>query len=418
MSARSEDLALFVHWAMWAYTFGSTIVAIGYNLYQCQAVGNSARIAVLSGPLLLTVIYVVVLVISCFKNRWFSTETVQQNPCRTISKVLSYARKHKYPIFRSAFTYSDDKRYNRLDFAKERFGGPFTTEQVEDTKCFFKILAVLLALGPVFILDVPTSYMGFTLFGYHTGNVHNANTSHNHHNFLDHCASWDLVWSGGLKYISGTHLFPLYIWIIFSYLHRRIPRMFVRLFIGIILYLLGSVCMLLTDIIGHYNIAKQSSSPNEQESLCMFHYRSSSSRHLEMHWGVMVLPSILLGVGPLVVMTTTLEFISAQSPHFMKGLLVGILFAIIGLFRLIGAVALIPFSAKVIWATARMIQKPPITNCGFGYLLFTLVIAIFGLILFVLAAKNYTYRVRDDEPYNQSQVEEIVSRYLERPIGE
>ena len=130
----------------------------------------------------------------------------------------------------------------------------------------------------------------------------------------------------------------------------------------------------------------------------------------------MIPPSILLGVAQLVVMTTTLEFISAQSPHFMKGLIVGILFAIIGVFQLIGTLGLIPFSVKEIWDTASMRANPPLTNCGFAYLLFTFAVAFVGLVLFLIAAKKYTYRVRDDKPYDQSQVEEIVSRYLERPV--
>ncbi len=44
--------------------------------------------------------------------------------------VISFAIKHKKPIRRSAFTYCDDERPSRLDFAKQRYGGPFTTEQV------------------------------------------------------------------------------------------------------------------------------------------------------------------------------------------------------------------------------------------------------------------------------------------------
>ena len=130
----------------------------------------------------------------------------------------------------------------------------------------------------------------------------------------------------------------------------------------------------------------------------------------------MLPPCFLFGIGPLIVMTTTLEFISAQSPHFMKGLLVGMLFVIIGFFQLIGAFSLIPFSLRDIWFTKSMSLNPPITNCGFGYLLFTFTVALVGLILFLIVAKKYAYRVRDDRLYDQSQVEEIVSCYLERPI--
>ena len=48
-------------------------------------------------------------------------------------------------------------------------------------------------------------------------------------------------------------------------------------------------------------------------------------------------------------MASTFEFISAQSPHTMKGVLVGLLFAVRGFFQLIEALLLFPFSANDIW---------------------------------------------------------------------
>ena len=410
LSAPSEDLALFVHWAMWAYNLGSTIVAIVWPSFVCSAISTTARIVIASLPLFLIVLFILVLVISCWKCHWFSTELRQQNPCRMVLKILNFTRKNKYPLQRSAFTYSDDDKPSRLDFAKEKFGGPFTTEQVEDTKTFFKVLTVLLALGPIFTMDVPSSYMGFMLFGLHTGNVHFISVEPKG-GFVN-CTSWVLLRSGSLKYAAGTLLFPVYMWVIFSYLHKRIPQMFVRLLTGIIVYMLGNLCLVITDLIGHVNFKQDSNGAN----LCMLDFVQVSSPTLQMHWTAMLAPSILLGVGPLIVMTTALEFISAQSPHSMKGLIVGLFFAIEGLFQLISAVALIPFSVESIWASIAMRHNPPITNCGFGYLLFTFTAALIGFGLFAVAAKRYKYRERDDKPYDQSQVEEIFSRNLEGPV--
>ena len=410
LSAPSEELALFIHWAMWAYNLGSTIIALGFQPYDCSVASLKTKAIILSIPPVLLAFFLLVVVISCWKRRWFSTELTQQNPCKMIVKILNFARKYKYPFRRSAFTFSDDEKPSRLDFAKEKFGGPFTTEQVEDTKTFFKVLTVLLALGPIFTMEVPSSYIGFTLFGLHTGNVHyiqNGPTKG-----LTNCTSWVLLHSGSFKYVAGTLLFPIYMWVIFSCLRRRIPRIFSRLLAGIIIYMLGNLCLVITDLIGHINF-KQSSNDS---SLCMFDYNRHYSPTLQMHWTAMLAPSILLGVGPLIVVTTALEFISAQSPHFMKGLIVGLLFAIIGLFQLISAVALIPFSVEGIWSSIAMRRNPPITNCGFGYLLFTFMAALIGLVLFAVVAKKYTYRERDDKPYDQSQVEEIFSRNLERPV--
>ena len=48
------------------------------------------------------------------------------------------------------------------------------------------------------------------------------------------------------------------------------------------------------------------------------------------------------------------------------------------------------------WASGKMLENPPVTNCGFVYLLFTCVVGFIGLILFSVAAKKYKYRRRDE----------------------
>ena len=133
LSAPSEDLALFVHWAIWAYNLGSTVIATVWPSFICSKSKITAKIILTSVPLFLVAFFMLVLIISCWKRHWFSNEIRQQNPCRMILKVLNFARKHKYPLQRSAFTFSDDEKPSRLDFAKVKYGGPFTTVY-HDTK--------------------------------------------------------------------------------------------------------------------------------------------------------------------------------------------------------------------------------------------------------------------------------------------
>jgi dipeptide/tripeptide permease len=137
-----------------------------------------------------------------------------------------------------------------------------------------------------------------------------------------------------------------------------------------------------------------------------------------MHWSVLIPPSLFLGVGPLIVMTATLEFISAQSPQSMKGFLIGLFFAIRGLFQLLNSIIIIPLSLKRPWASGDMLENPPVTNCGFVYLLFTCVVGSIGLILFSVAAKKYKYRQRDEGMFCQHDVEEIYDRYLTGSIDD
>ena len=67
---------------------------------------------------------------------------------------------------------SNDYLPSRIDFAKQRFGGPFTTEQVENVKTFLRIVIVLLAAGQLFVLEVPLSPFIFPFFGLHTLHYH------------------------------------------------------------------------------------------------------------------------------------------------------------------------------------------------------------------------------------------------------
>jgi hypothetical protein len=69
----------------------------------------------------------------------------------------------------------------------------------------------------------------------------------------------------------------------------------------------------------------------------------------------------------------------------MKGFLIGIFFAIRGLFQFINSIIIIPLSLKHPWASEEMLENPPVTNCGFVYLLFTCVVGLIGLILFSVA---------------------------------
>ena len=135
-----------------------------------------------------------------------------------------------------------------------------------------------------------------------------------------------------------------------------------------------------------------------------------------MHWSVLIPPNLLLGIGPLLVVATTFEFISAQSPQSMKGLLVGVFFAIRGLFQFLNSIIIIPLSLKQPWASERMLEHPPVTNCGFVYLLLTCVSGLIGLILFSVAAKKYKYRRRDEGMFvNKTLRKFMIVTYLNLP---
>ena len=155
--APSQYLVLFIHYATWAFRLGSLHFLI--NLFMVICVNNQIKIALGIVQVLIPIVLVTLLLISYWKRKWFHSEPGHQNPYKTVYKVIKFAKSHKYPLQRSAFTHCDNSIPSRLDFAKERFGGPFTTEQVENVKTFLRILLILFAVGPIFALEVPASFL-------------------------------------------------------------------------------------------------------------------------------------------------------------------------------------------------------------------------------------------------------------------
>ena len=187
------------------------------------------------------------------------------------------------------------------------------------------------------------------------------------------------------------------------------PKLFFRLILAMILQLLGVISMLCVDLAGHI-IANKHSQVNNVP-LCMY-AKNSHLPLLHLHWAVLILPSVLVGVGQPLVIATAFEFISAQSSFSMKGLLVGVFFSIRAFFQLISGVALIPFAYKPLWDSEHMREHPPVTSCGFGYLLFTCVVGLIGLVLLSVVARRYKYRERDDRPFDQRFAVDVYGRYI------
>ena len=368
--APSHYLGLFVHYAMWTFHLGSMPLIVTIPLLWCDHLKRTAPQVLLTVPFILAFLLIILHTISRWKCNWFYGEPGWPNPYNTVFNVISFARKHKYPLRHSAFTYCDNYLPSRIDFAKERYGGPFSTEQVENVKTFLRILLVLFAMGPVFTLEVPASYFVFPLFSLHTLHYY----KYLGKEFCTGVHTWEtvVIGSGSLMTILSTLiLFPIYIWTTFSTLCKKLKKSFTRMLVGVILCLLGVASLLITDVVGH--LLKQSNISNHTQCMFQVHRTRGAISYpaLNMHWSVLIPPTLLLRIGPLIVITTILEFISAQSPQSMKGLLVGIFFAIRGLFQFLNSIIIIPFSLKHPWASGEMIENPPVTNCGFVYLLFT-----------------------------------------------
>ena len=123
--APTEDSILYVHWYVWTTFAGLLIVRL--------PTGFISTVFFILFPIAL-ILLGTTLCLQRYKRNWFIVDSGSKNPYKLVFKVLKFAKDHSYPIRRSAFTYCEDELPSRLDLGKEKYGGPFTTEQVEDIK--------------------------------------------------------------------------------------------------------------------------------------------------------------------------------------------------------------------------------------------------------------------------------------------
>lgn len=163
-----EDRSIFIHWYVWCYNlsifFGqlawNLAYQVPYNLMQNNYSSYAGYCFLGLIPLIVAIGLPATLCLAKHRKKWFLIEPGKLlNPYRLVYRVTRFARQHKTPVNRSAFTYCEDEVPKGLDLAKEKYGGWFTTEEVEDVKVFYGILKVLFSFGAVFILDFTAKSM-------------------------------------------------------------------------------------------------------------------------------------------------------------------------------------------------------------------------------------------------------------------
>ena len=129
---------------------------------------------------------------------------------------------------------------------------------------------------------------------------------------------------------------------------------------------------------------------NESDSFT-FHITTIT---LKINSHFLIIQYSLNAIGYMLLYIAVYEFICSQSPHAMKGLVIGTFFAIKGVFQLLGVVTTyLPFASHE-WSKAHTFP-----SCGFVYYLINAIIALIGIVAYTCVARQYQYRERD-EPDN------------------
>jgi peptide/histidine transporter 3/4 len=387
---RGRNFVQYVYWYVWTYYMGQFIIKIVITFSGVYSYLINASIFAIVLPIVIGITF-------CIKRNWDLVDTPPvartENPYKLINRIINFALSHNNLIRLHSSDRNEAPPRSRLDLAKERYGGPFTTNQVEEVKSFLRIFCILFTLGPMLMADIAVSELLPRLV-LHMDNTYS--TFFNYYYLYDPLKS--LISSGALTPSIVVVVLPLYMYILRPCLYNYIPGALKRIGLGMVFIFLSALCTLVMDMSGH--IQSQHGNATLPVKTCFlttgYYYYDPEygnwypTLHISSY--VLTIQCILNAIGYMFFYISTFEFICAQSPRSVKGVLICSFFAIKGAFRLLGNLVLYaPFLA---WHFSYTFP-----SCGFIYYLINALLVLAGLVVFVLAAKKYQCQTPPD--YNE-----------------
>ncbi len=293
---------------------------------------------------------------------------------KTIYRVLKFAAKHKAPLNRSALTYWEEDIPSRMDLGKSRYGGPFTTEQVEDVKTILRLLIVSFSLWVIAVsLGVqPTNNISF-------------------HDIIPNW-KWSFCQIKFFNTSTGTLMYILvgiliYELVIFPILRNKLPSILKRIGIASFMITLASSLLLAMEIVYSFY-------PETYQVLLILRVLYLAATTLCMQF-----------IG-----TSMLEFVCAQAPYNMRGLFAGyVAVLVVFIFSLIGL-------GREIYRQI-CVSGSKDNNCDIVFAGVKAVTTLLVFIQYCVVAHWYKRRVRDEDYDTQRVVEEIYDRYLTSAVN-
>ncbi len=231
--------------------------------------------------------------------------------------------------------------------------------------------------------------------------------------YFDHMNKLGLDLSCSDKYLvtnlvsimTFTICIPIFEIFIYPFFRNYIPRMTRRIGLGILVMLVGHCLLFTIDFVAHHQESIKDGT--NTYSSCLFY----SNVHLKSISPFSLVPIIvLMSVGELLTFVGVYEFICAQAPYSMRGLVIGMLFFTYGLFIALVSLILATF------ALSFKQRTPLLLSCGSSYSLCVLALGILGFFFYVFIARWYKKRQRGGQDNVNRQA--VVENHYEQKIRE
>ena len=382
--ASTTEIKSFIVW--YVNSLITTGFVVEFN-FSCLTTQNKLYLS-----LLLCVCLTLALLLIISFNKSLIKEPPPKYSFKLIYKVIKFAIVTKHPRCRSAFTYCEDELPSRIDFGKSKYGGPFTTEQVEDVKTLLRLLPLILILGVI------ASALAAANFLYiHLDKQYNRFTELN---VLHELGSREIVAKCyaetsltnsvnlGILLLIVFHEFIIYPLFYRCICCGRIKSLW-KISMRIMFQIMRVTTLIAFDVFSRHNYLKSEYNATIQ---CKFHENHGLlSQSLNYRW--LAIPQYLHFISLTFLLTGATEFICSQAPYSMKGVIIGAQFTLI-------SVCIIPL---VVIIAAVVFYKKDLSSLGTGIIgcefWYALLIIVACLSLFVILAwmvKRYKMRKRED----------------------
>ena len=376
VGASGEELSAAVHWWYWSVSLSYTLTFItvyyGVSYFDHEKEPVFYLLASLFCLLFLVVTHLV------FKD-WLVRKPLLTNPIKHIAKVLNYARKNKHPRNRSALTYWEEDYPSRLDLGKDKYGGPFSEEEVEDVKTVLRLLPLFVCMPASGIAQTALElYFHYTLVPFA---------------FINHLTWIDVFWPS----LASVIIIPFYQLVVIPCFYNYIPSMLKRMGTGLLLLALAQCGYAILELVGH-------SMDSSVHCAFVSVENSNQSQTMPISIAFTIAPQFVNALGNLLLLVTSLEFVVAQTPTRVKAMIIGLWYAVFGLMRLLTSKMHYPFSH---------IPSPSFPSCGFYYFLTKIVILGSMFLLFLFLSKRYRLRERNIPVNFHMFAENYYDKYID-----
>ena len=325
------------------------------------------------GLLVISVYLSLALVSAFFVSQWLTKEQVVSNPFPLILKVVRYTIKTKYQQGRKMNRVIQHGVISSLNTAKTVYNGPFTDEQVENVKTFFRVVVVAMVFSTV-SSGAPTviavTYQMAQNFHTWPGDAS-----------VKKCYEGLNIYYSTFSFVALVVLF--YQLVLRPLLHNCIPNVSItgKFLVSVMFFFVGVMALLGIETASYLHQLGM----NQTSFKCDFQHGLYTD--ISVYW--VMLPSVLNGLSVYVFVLSGIEFVCAQAPFNMKGVVLGIACALFGFGTLSHAAISQPFLSS----TTHVWKKAPLT-CGIWYFMMEGVIVLVGFILVVVIVKTYKRRTR------------------------